>query len=381
MKIVANGLFLTRPGSGVGQYTRYLLEAYAAAFPDDSLVVVLPEDVAESFPFETVIAPPPRGGRGGIALDFWERQTIPYIAGELKADLIFSPHVTAPLRTELPYVMTVHDVIPWRMPGYQRGLRKRLRAAAQRRGIISANHVITVSEFSRTEIVSEMGISEQNITVAYESTNPDYDRPATPRAKALACTAFALERPFIAYIGGFDPRKNIPALMRAFADSGVYEQYDLVVMGEPPHDRLYSSYRDIPKRSEALGISGAVRRIGFVTEQHKHALLSAAEAVVFPSSYEGFGLPMLEGIRAGTPVIAPNTVLNTELFPDAYHGYPPNQSTALARLLRSLPLSVPKQATRAARRYSWPDSAAKVREAFEQATSKKPVAKRGHRPV
>ena len=201
MKIVANGLFLTRPGSGVGQYTRYLLEAYATAHPRDSLAVVLPEDLSETFPFETVIAPPPRGNTGGVALDFWERQTIPYIAAELKADVIFSPHVTAPVRTAIPYVMTVHDVIPWRMPGYQRGLRKKLRAAAQKRGILSADRIITVSEFSKTEIVSEMGVPRERIHVAYESTNPEFSRAAAPRAKALARTAFGLERSFIAYVG------------------------------------------------------------------------------------------------------------------------------------------------------------------------------------
>lgn len=376
MKIVANGLFLTRPGSGVGQYTRYLLEAYATAHPKDSLVVVLPEDLSETFPFETVIAPPPRGNTGGVALDFWERQTIPYIAAELKADVIFSPHVTAPARTAIPYVMTVHDVIPWRMPGYQRGLRKKLRAAAQKRGILSADRIITVSEFSKMEIVSEMGIPRERIHVAYESTNPEFSRAAAPRAKALARTAYGLERPFIAYVGGFDPRKNVSTLLRAFADSGIASQYDLVLLGEPPHDRLYSMYRDIPKYSETLGITESVRRIGFVTESHKHALLSAAEAVVFPSAYEGFGLPMLEGIRAGSPVIAPDTVLNAELFPQAYHGYPPNQPTTLARMLRSLPLHVPKHATRTAARYSWPGTAAKVRDALEQATGKNPVAKR-----
>jgi glycosyltransferase involved in cell wall biosynthesis len=213
----------------------------------------------------------------------WEQMVLPLRARQCR--LIYSPANLAPI-LEQRNVLVLHDAAALRHPeaysaqyvAYQRALLPRL---ARR-----ARLVLTVSEFSRGELVDLLDISPEAVTVIPEGVD---ERFTTGLDAAPAIARYGLERPYVLVVGTVSARKNLHALAgagTALAAHGV----DLVVAGS---DRGY-----------LRGSGSAIRRLGYVDEQLLPALYSGARTVVLPSTYEGFGLPCLEAMACGVPVVA-----------------------------------------------------------------------------
>jgi glycosyltransferase involved in cell wall biosynthesis len=211
-----------------------------------------------------------------------------------------------------PVVVTVHDLIHL-MPDY-RGSAKvqaytRLVSEATRRAAM----VITDSEASRRDIVEKLRVPLERVRVVYLGVEPCY-RPEHEAASAARLRQkYGLRRDLALYLGGLDPRKNVAALLRAYAwmREQLSDPPELVVAGPNPQAT------DLPALAESLGVAKAVRFIGRVEEEEKPVLYGIAHLFVFPSLYEGFGLPPLEAMACGAPVVCSNASSLPEVVGEA----------------------------------------------------------------
>lgn len=358
MKIAYNGLFLTRPYTGIGQYTRHLLAAMAQWRPKDELTVFVPKRVTAALPgVRVTVVPPSRRFLGrGLALDRWETHDLA-AAVRHGADLYHAPYPTPPLDAPIPTVMTVHDMIPWQLSEYRAGVRRRLKLARIFRGIQAADRICTVSETSKAAITRLTVVPPERVSVSYDGLDSRYYKPVTATAKREVAARHGLARPFVLYLGGYDRRKNTASLITAFAESGLAETHDLVLAGAltAPRTRLHRDFSGLPGLINRAGVAAAVRRIGFVAESDKPALTAAAAAFAYPSVAEGFGLPILEALAVGTPVVASDSPVNIELFAAAATLVDARRPDAFGQALRRVVTRPPRPAAgrKLAKSYSW----------------------------
>lgn len=303
MRIGINALFLELPGTGSGQYTRHLLEALAKVDPATEYLLFSPGPISNTqYPISN------------WTKLWFEQVAFPLACRRSDLDLAHVPYFASPLFPTVPTVVTIHDLIPLLLPAYRGSLLvrtyTRLVAAAARK----AEAIITVSKASKRDIVRHLHIPPERIHVTYEAAGEAF-QPVEDEAQLAAIRQkYALPERYLLYLGGFDQRKNLSTLLRAFAllvnkqthrVLSLSKEARLVIAGQLP-GRDTPRFPDPRRLVRELGVEERVTFTGWVPEEDKPALLSGATAFVFPSLYEGFGLPPLEAMACGTPVIASN---------------------------------------------------------------------------
>ncbi len=278
------------------------------------------------------------------------------------ADLIhFYYNWSFPFRRKVPCLLTVHDVIPFTFReamGWWRNhflYRPSLRAACRLNDLI-----VTVSEFSRSDIARKVGVPLEKIRVIPNGLrepareDPDMRRELTER--------FGLQEGYLLNVGGIHERKNMAVLLRAFAllREGQGYRGRLVITGSvsgaPYQERMK---RICDALIAELGIGDAVVFTGFISEEELDHLLRGADVFVYPSLYEGFGIPILEAMKVGTPVVTSNCTAMPEVAGEAALLVDPTDAAALAeavgRLLRDEALRgrLVELGRRRAEGYSW----------------------------
>src|SRR5262249_32332060 len=195
-----------------------------------------------------------------------------------------------------------HDLVPLRLPGLvparHRWAVRCLLGGALRR----ADRVIAVSETTRGEGLTRYRLPAERVVVVPEAAAPHF-APPTPSAQAAARARYGLSRPYVLFVGFLEPKKNLGALLEAVARlcrAGTWGDTELIVVGAPGWGP------DPVRRAHALGLASAVRFVGAVPDGDLPALYGGALAFAFPSLWEGFGLPALEAMAAGAPVVASN---------------------------------------------------------------------------
>lgn len=381
MRIAYNGLFLERPHTGVGQYFRHLLPEIARQMPEDEHVLLVPTALPEEH--RTAFAdmpnvrimhvPLPRSLLGyGKALDTWETRCMSQTTREIEADLFHTPYPTPPVTSTGPVVMTVHDTIPWDIPAYRTAWRSRFKLARQKKGMQSATHLLTVSATSQSEIARLTGRPTEDITVTYDGIAADFAAGVTAPIIQSTLAKYQLTRPYLTYFGGYDQRKNVRALVEAFAVSDLAESHDLVLGGAltAPPSTLYQDWYELPALLATLNLAPVVKRPGFVSESDKRAIIAGAAGFLYPSQAEGFGIPILEALALGTPVLASDIPVNRELFESATRLVDTKDTADFAASLQEL-VTDKASASRSqaaglklARQFSWQAAAQKTRAAF-----------------
>ncbi len=235
------------------------------------------------------------------------------LVGSLKPDVFHYQMQVTPLRTRIPNVLTIHDCIV-RWLGRRGTIRKerqlfRLSALAAR----NANAVITVSRHSKNDIVRYMGINPDKIHVVYNGVNPDY-QPVGDISGVRE--KYGLPECYLLYTGAADYRKNAKGLLRIYKEyaGSVDDPLPLVFAGR----REY--YREIDAYWREIGIASKKAQViftGFIDDDDMPSVYSGAKLLVFPSLYEGFGLPIIEAMACGTPVIAYDNSAITEIVSDS----------------------------------------------------------------
>lgn len=300
MRVGLNLLYLI-PGvvGGTQTYAESLIGALSRVAPSDELVVFLNREAADlplgGAPVRRVVAPLP--GRVRLARYAWEQTALPALLRRHRVDVVHSLGYVGPASTHCPRVVTVPDV------NFRAYPMSRLRRAVLEyfvgRSARTADHLVTISEFARGEIVRELGVRADRLTVTHLA-GPEGRAPESGVGWAELQHAYGIAGPYVVAMSSPLPHKNIARLVRAFAALGDRVPHTLVVVGHPPWDaRTAAEIRD----AEA---TGRVRAVGYVPDAHVLPLLRHADLFVFPSLYEGFGLPALEAQAAGVPVACSN---------------------------------------------------------------------------
>ena len=230
-----------------------------------------------------------------------------------KLDLIHCTDFIPPFYYRRPSVITVHDLAFLLYPHFL------TRRSANYYGLIDravrhAAHIIAVSESTKQDLVRLTGTPEHKITVIYEAAEPIYFPIHDQEVLAQIHAKYHLPEQFILFVGTIEPRKNLPTLLRAFRDlvAGYKTQADLVIVGKKGwlYEETYQLVTD-------LGMTDRVHFLGRVQTADLPHLYSASQMLVLPSYYEGFGLPPLEAMACGVPVIVSDTPAMVEVVGDA----------------------------------------------------------------
>ncbi len=327
MRIAINGYFLTQPATGSGEHLYGLLEGLDALDEPNDYRVLYPH-----FENTGILRVPPLGPAfqireiGGMARRlglrlgklWWEQVALRQVCVSERVDLLHSPYFASPLVSNVPTLVTIHDVIPLVLRDYGRQAHvkvyMKLVVAAARR----AKAVLTVSEASRADIVRVLGIDPARVHVVYNavdaSLRPVHDRAALEWVR----DAHGIAEEFLLYFGGFDLRKNVRGILAAFrtARQRFHRPCQLVLAGSLSLVG-HPLYPDPRRLIQELGMESAVVVTGRISEEEKPLLYSAATAFVFPSLYEGFGMPVLEAMACGAAVITSNSSALPEVTGDA----------------------------------------------------------------
>jgi len=214
----------------------------------------------------------------------------------LRPDLLHYPDHVIPRRSPGRSVVTVHDVSFWRVPESHspasRAYYERCRDSVRR-----ADAVICVSEFTREELLATTEVDPEKVFTVTQGLEPRFAPAGAPQQDEV-CLRYKLQRPFLLCLGTIGRRKNLVRLVEAFADSSVLEGTDLVLAGA-----VGNAIEEVREAVERRRTGDRIRLIGAVADEDIPAVISAATALVMPSLYEGFGLPVLEAMGCGTPVV------------------------------------------------------------------------------
>lgn len=375
MRVAVNAWFLDRPDTGSGQYLRGLLRAVPAVAPDVELLAVVPgEQPAAEVPGPNVqlLTVP---ASGNLAKVWFEQVAFPRACRQWRADVAHVPYWGSPLRPTVPVVVTIHDVIPLVLPAYRGGppvrLYTRLVTAAARRAAL----VLTDSQASQRDIEAHLGLPPGRVRTVYLAHDEQF-RPEPAADDEAVRRQYGLPGRYVLYLAGHDVRKNVARLVEAFqivagADDGVV----LVIGGRlPPAERRAAPlFYDPRPLAAALGLADRVRPIGWVDEAHKPALYRGAACAAFPSRYEGFGLPVLEALACGTPLVTTTAASLPELAGDAAFVVDPDDVDGMAGAIlsclvdRPLAEELARRGPQQAARFSWAQTARETLAACQDA--------------
>ncbi len=319
MRIGVNARFLTKPYTGIGQHTKYLFEALASLYPDDHFVMITPEPVEITMPknVEIIVEPENFFGTAGMRKTYWEQRQVPKILKEKQVDLAHFPYPSNPwYGFEKPVCVTVHDTIPWESELYRRSMTTRLYQDSCRFAVRKANHVFTVSEASKHDVIRLTHIEEKKISLSYNAPAPQFSTKVPPDQCAKILQKYGLnpDRRYFFYVGGYDARKNVPMIVEAF-QRFIAPHYDVDLVlagGKAVDDPLYQSFDTILHQKKS-GHKGNILRTGFVEENDLPALYQSSFVFVNVSTREGCNLPLLEALTSGVPVITSDIDVHREM--------------------------------------------------------------------
>ena len=243
-----------------------------------------------------------------------EQLLLPFEISKLKPDLIHFPHFNLPILESHPFIVTINDLIYYLFPEACPSKLKHFCARYMiSRATQKAKKIITISQYSKYDLLRHLKISEKKITVIYPGVDNDIYHPVEDEKMLEKCRSkYGINKKFIFYTGNHEPRKNLIPLIKAFSQLKNIDDYQLVIGGKIDPRR-----KDLYKFSEELVLKNNLIFTNFIDENDLVLLYNMAEAFVFPSLYEGFGLPPLEAMACGTPVICSNTSSLPEVVGDA----------------------------------------------------------------
>ena len=284
---------------GIGTYVRNILKQFADAgietvvFCEDQAKNTMP--LADSFTLVTAdIDPWAPSGRGAFRT----------LVKEAKVDLLHVPSSFAPTPCPVPLVSTIHDIAPFLYPNVL-PFRLRLRYKRQfRRTVEEASRIVTVSQITYSALGVYAGVDQTKVRVIHNGVSQRFVPQTDLKILAAVRSRHSLPQRFGFWVGDFRPEKNLSFLIQAWArlKGRVPDLPALVLAGEKKGE-----FRKLKKQVSEHGLDGEVLFSGFIPDDDLPAVYSAATVFVFPSLYEGFGLPPLEAMACGTPCVVSNS--------------------------------------------------------------------------
>ena len=360
---------------GIGTYIRSLIHALGGIDRDNRYTIVSnPAGIGElkGLPenFNTAIY----ARNDHSAMD---HVAFPIFLRRLSPDLVHIPLNRVPLLMVRPYVVTIHDMANLLFEEEASNIRMQLRRYRFRRGLVRADRVIAVSEATKRDVENVMGVPPSRIRRVYNAPDPAFFERASKGSgheQEKILERYQINYPYVLYAGAIRRHKNIPRLVEAFAvvrdqlaGHPIYSNLRLVIIGD--NISRYPAVRQAVIKSR---VEQAVRFLGFVPFDTLRCFYESAAAFVFPSRYEGFGLPPLEAMACGTPVIASNVSSLPEVVGEAAMSINPERVFDIARGIKEVLLDeelrarLIRRGREQAARFNWNWTARQVLEIYRE---------------
>jgi len=353
---------------GIGTYVRNLASQLARQDRDDTYVLICRR---ADEPWVRGLGPrfePLIEGAGNYSV--LEQVAIPFDLRRAKVDLFHAPHYVVSPLTACPTVVTIHDCIHLRFPQY---LPNRTAAVYARFFMATAarraRRILTVSQASKEDILHFLKVPASKVEVIHNALDERLAAPPTEDEIARVRDRFLVNAPFILYAGNIKPHKNVDRLIEAFAivRSRGGENIKLLIIGDE-----ISKYPNLRRLVHRFQLHKHVRFLGFVPDATLAALYRLATVFVFPSLYEGFGLPPLEAMASGAPVITSNVSSLPEVVGDAALLIDPMNATAIADAIvrvvsdAELRAELTRRGFERVKTFSWARSVQRTREVYAE---------------
>jgi glycosyltransferase involved in cell wall biosynthesis len=318
---------------GVGRYVDGLVAALHVAGADMALVCQRTdaERYSRIAPSAAVVPGPPAIAHRPARLA-WEQTGLPLVAEQVKADVIHSPHYTMPLRARRPVCVTIHDVTFFSEPEMHTAVKGTFFRSAMRTAVRRAARIIVPSKATRDELVRVLDGEPTTMDVAYHGVDTSTFHPPSEEDKRRVRLRLGLgDARYVAFLGMLEPRKNVPNLIRGWAEA-VYWRDDppaLVLAGGSGWDD------DVDLAVAAVQSDLRVLRPGYLRFADLPGYLGGAVLVAYPSHGEGFGLPVLEAMACGAPVLTTPRLSLPEVGGDAV-AYTQPDAKSIAREMAEL---------------------------------------------
>ena len=344
MRVAIEATPLTLSSGGLARYTSQISVALARTFPDDEFFLVSDQ------PFAMPEPSPPNLRRGGGPRSAAERRWwlwgLNREAARLHADVVHGTDFAVPYLPQRPSVLTLHDLSPWMDPRWHADAARVRRRTPLLLELGIATMVLAVSEDVRKQAMERFRIRPDRIRAVPLAASPQFRPVPAPR-----------RAPYFLFVGTLEPRKNLPALVEAWRELQREHAVDLVLAGR--------RRADAPQICEGPGL----RVAGEVPEESLAGLYSGALALVYPSLYEGFGLPVLEAMQCGACVIASHAVAEAGGDAVLYADTPAELVQRMRDVLTrpELALEYRVRGSARAREFSWERTARATREVYVEA--------------
>ena len=291
-----------------------------------------------------------------------EQLYLPYLAWKYKIDAVHSLHYSFPLFTTAKRIVNIYDLSFFKFPHCHTAIKRIYFRIFTRLASRFAHKLITISESSRNDFLQEFRIDPQRIAAIYLGCNHEADKRFDQTKITTTKQKFGITRDYILFIGTIEPRKNIKHLILAY-DRLCKEHHhcQLVIAGKKGW-----GFHDTFKLIDSLPTKRDITFTGYITEKEKEILLSQAKIFVYPSLYEGFGIPVLESLAKGIPTITSNISSLPEIVEDAALLVNPNDVDELYLQMRklltenSLYSQLQKKSIVQAKKFSWDKMAAET---------------------
>lgn len=297
----------------------------------------------------------------------WEQLLAPALMRLAGVDVYHGVLNVMPLASPAPSVVTIHDLSPFLFPQTFRRVNRTYTRWAIRVAARRAARILAVSEFTKQEIVRWLCVPPERVVVTYDAADARFAPPDRQELAAFRSKHGLPER-FVLFLGTLEPRKNLTLLLDAYAMVASSLDAPLLIAGSRGW-----LYEPVLARAEQLNLGDKLRFVGYVDQAEQHLWYAAATAFAFPSLYEGFGMPPLEAMACGTPVVVSSSSSLPEVVGDAGLVVPPDDPEELAEALHrvltdaALREELRTRGLKQARRFSWRDTAERTLAVYEAA--------------
>lgn len=335
MRIAVNAIFLQKNQlEGYGYNVKETFSRIVRQHPEHEFIFVFDRRYDPDFIFgpnvKAIVVGPP--ARHPLAFKYWYDVKAPLALRRYKPDLWIQPYGFCSLSTRIPQLLMVHDLAFKHYPGFVSTANRWYYRWYTGRFLRKAKAVITVSEFSKQDILKHYPLAEEKITVVHSAAK-DIFVPLSWHEKEKVKQGYADGREYFLFTGGVHPRKNLMNLLKAFSlfKKWQHSNMKLLVAG-----RLAWQYKELTEKLKTYKYRDDVVMLGYLPEEQLVRVTAAAYALVFPSFFEGFGVPVLEAMQAEVPVIASNAGSIPEVGGEAALYADPADPDAFAKQMLSL---------------------------------------------
>ena len=393
MRIGINASFVRKPNTGIGQVTVNFLKHLAGQKSEHKIFLYLEEDIEFKIPncFKKRIFLPWWQRDDLIRKVWWEKYLLPKKAAEDECDAFFSLYQCPTVfDKKIRHVMLVHDIIPKIFPEYLDNWRKKKYWNLAEDAIRQADKIVCVSKRTEKDLIEHLGIGGERIAVAYIDADEIYKKNVSPEKSGKVMKKYKLKSGYIYNGGGLEKRKNAEGMLRAYchllemnkknplvststlSPSTAIDHFPPLVISGKLMPQMAPLITDVGKLAKELNLGPYVKILDFVPQADLPALYRNCSMFVYPSFYEGFGLPVLEAMNQGKPVITSKKSSLPEVGGDAVLYTDPGDYKDIAMVMKNVMVNghlrkiLSERGKERAKKFSWDLFSEKIFNLFQK---------------